>query len=161
MASAIGKDISSTSIKLGKLAQRTLEFLLRMGNTTNQSLVAKRKTLFDDRPVEISVWTAPIYSSSLISYSYHIQELTFIVKQDIASINKQIASLQSYVKQRNAQSSNKSVESKLLEEHTHNVVMLLQNKLASTSMTFKDVLELRTQVCDKLFIVPLCAERAR
>ncbi|KAF7339261.1 Integral membrane protein sed5 [Mycena sanguinolenta] len=108
MASTIGKDISSTTIKLGKLAQ-----------------LAKRKTLFDDRPVEIS-------------------ELTFIIKQDIANINKQIAALQAYVKQRNAQGS-KSAEGKQLEEHNHNVVMLLQSKLANTSMTFKDVLEVRTQ----------------
>ncbi|KAJ7103294.1 t-SNARE [Mycena belliarum] len=108
MASAIGKDISSTTLKLGKLAQ-----------------LAKRKTLFDDRPVEIS-------------------ELTFIIKQDIANINKQIAALQSYVKQRNAQGS-KSAEGKQLEEHNNNVVMLLQSKLANTSMTFKDVLEVRTQ----------------
>jgi len=108
MASAIGKDISSTTIKLGKLAQ-----------------LAKRKTLFDDRPVEIS-------------------ELTFIIKQDIANINKQIAALQSYVKQRNSQGS-KSMEGKQIDEHNHNVVMLLQSKLANTSMTFKDVLEVRTQ----------------
>ncbi|KAJ6575359.1 t-SNARE [Mycena capillaripes] len=108
MASTIGKDISSTTIKLGKLAQ-----------------LAKRKTLFDDRPVEIS-------------------ELTFIIKQDIANINKQIAALQSYVKQRNAQGS-KSAEGKQLDEHNNNVVMLLQSKLANTSMTFKDVLEVRTQ----------------
>lgn len=33
-----------------------------------------------------------------------------------------------------------------MEEHNNNVVMLLQSKLASTSMTFKDVLEVRTQV---------------
>ncbi|KAL0951469.1 hypothetical protein HGRIS_008157 [Hohenbuehelia grisea] len=108
MASSIGKDISSTTIKLGKLAQ-----------------LAKRKTLFDDRPVEIS-------------------ELTFIIKQDIAGINKQIAQLQAYVKQRNAQSA-KSAESKQVDEHNHNVVMLLQSKLATTSMSFKDVLEVRTQ----------------
>jgi len=108
MASGIGKDISSTSIKLGKLAQ-----------------LAKRKTLFDDRPVEIS-------------------ELTYIIKQDIANLNRQIASLQSHVKQRNAQAP-KSPESKQLEEHSHNVVMLLQSRLADTSMTFKDVLEIRTQ----------------
>ncbi|KAG1760365.1 t-SNARE [Suillus occidentalis] len=108
MASAIGKDISSTTIKLGKLAQ-----------------LAKRKTLFDDRPVEIS-------------------ELTFIIKQDIANINRQIAALQSYVKQRNVQSS-KSSEGKQIEEHNHNVVMMLQSKLANTSMSFKDVLEVRTQ----------------
>ncbi|KAJ7246281.1 t-SNARE [Mycena haematopus] len=108
MASTIGKDISSTTLKLGKLAQ-----------------LAKRKTLFDDRPVEIS-------------------ELTFIIKQDIANINKQIAALQSYVKQRNAQGT-KSAEGKQLDEHNNNVVMLLQSKLANTSMTFKDVLEVRTQ----------------
>jgi len=109
MASAIGKDISSTTVKLGKLAQ-----------------LAKRKTLFDDRPVEIS-------------------ELTYIIKQDIANINKQIAALQAYVKQRNAQGHSKSPEGKQLDEHNHNVVMLLQSKLADTSMTFKDVLEIRTQ----------------
>ncbi|KAF7290500.1 Integral membrane protein sed5 [Mycena kentingensis (nom. inval.)] len=108
MASNIGRDISSTGIKLGKLGQ-----------------LAKRKTLFDDRPVEIS-------------------ELTFIVKQDIANINKQIAALQSYVKQQ-AGSGSKSAEAKQLDEHNNNVVMLLQSKLANTSMTFKDVLELRTQ----------------
>jgi syntaxin 5 len=108
MASSIGKDISSTSIKLGKLGQ-----------------LARRKTLFDDRPVEIS-------------------ELTFIIKQDIANINKQIASLQAYVKQRNTQTG-KTPESKQIDEHNHNVVMLLQSKLANVSMTFKDVLEIRTQ----------------
>ncbi|KXN88726.1 Integral membrane protein sed5 [Leucoagaricus sp. SymC.cos] len=108
MASGIGKDISNTTLKLNKLAQ-----------------LAKRKTLFDDRPVEIS-------------------ELTYIVKQNIAQINKQIASLQAYVKQRNAGSSS-SVESKQVEEHTNNVVMLLQSKLANTSVAFKDVLEMRTQ----------------
>jgi syntaxin 5 len=37
--------------------------------------VAKRKTLFDDRPVEIS-------------------ELTYVIKQDLASLNSQIAALQ-------------------------------------------------------------------
>ncbi|KAG6333700.1 hypothetical protein ID866_5383 [Astraeus odoratus] len=110
MASAIAKDISGTTIKLGKLAQ-----------------LAKRKTLFDDRPVEIS-------------------ELTFIIKQDIANINRQIAALQSFVKQRNAQAGSRSTEGKQIDEHNHNVVMMLQSKLANTSMTFKDVLEVRTQV---------------
>lgn len=76
----------------------------------------------------------------------NLQELTFIIKQDIAHINKQIAALQSYVKQRNSQTSSKSLEGKQIEEHNHNVVMLLQSKLATTSMTFKDVLEVRTQV---------------
>ncbi|KAG2023012.1 integral membrane protein sed5 [Coprinopsis cinerea AmutBmut pab1-1] len=106
IASSIGKDISNTSLKLNKLAQ-----------------LAKRKTLFDDRPVEIS-------------------ELTFIVKQDIANINKQIAALQNHVKQGQAST---SIEGKQIDEHNRNVIMLLQSKLASISMTFKDVLEVRTQ----------------
>ncbi|KAI5121138.1 hypothetical protein M0805_007136 [Coniferiporia weirii] len=108
MAGAIGKDISATTVKLGKLAQ-----------------LAKRKTLFDDRPVEIS-------------------ELTYIIKQDIANINKQIAGLQAHLKQRHAQGS-KAGANKQVDEHNTNVVMLLQSKLATTSMTFKDVLEVRTQ----------------
>ena len=81
-----------------------------------------------------------------------MKELTFIIKQDIAHINKQIAGLQSYVKQRNAQGSFKSAEGKQIEEHNHNVVMLLQSKLATTSMTFKDVLEVRTQVSKGIFV---------
>jgi len=108
MASSIGKDISSASLKLNKLGQ-----------------LAKRKTLFDDRPVEIS-------------------ELTFIVKQDIASINKQIAVLQAHIKQKES-AGGSSIESKQVDEHNRNVTMMLQSKLADISMTFKDVLELRTQ----------------
>ncbi|KAF8323229.1 t-SNARE [Clavulina sp. PMI_390] len=105
MASNIGKDISSTTMKLDKLAQ-----------------LAKRKTLFDDRPVEIS-------------------ELTYIIKQDIANLNKQIAALQAYTRSKKSAGG----QSNQVEEHNNNVVMLLQSKLASTSMSFKDVLEIRTQ----------------
>lgn len=75
-----------------------------------------------------------------------MQELTFVIKQDIANLNKHIASLQSYVKQRKQQGANKTPDAKQVDEHNNNVVMLLQNKLADLSMTFKDVLELRTQV---------------
>lgn len=105
LATGIGKEISATSLKLGKLGQ-----------------LARRKTLFDDRPVEIS-------------------ELTYIIKQDIASLNRQIAALQAHVKQR----AGAKGEAKLVEEHESNVVMLLQSKLANISMAFKDVLEIRTQ----------------
>ncbi|KAG8906546.1 cis-Golgi t-SNARE syntaxin [Tulasnella sp. 403] len=129
MASGIGKDIANTTLKLGKLAQ-----------------LAKRKTLFDDRPVEISVSTYRSNSALVVQWFSHrftahfLQELTFIIKQDIAHINKSIAALQQYVKSRNASSGSKQVE-----EHNNNVVMLLQSKLAATSMSFKDVLEVRTQ----------------
>lgn len=72
-----------------------------------------------------------------------VQELTFIIKQDIANINGQIASLQAFVK---SQGQSKGGTQKQVEEHNNNVVMLLQSKLANTSMNFKDVLEIRTQV---------------
>ncbi|KAG0338437.1 cis-Golgi t-SNARE syntaxin, partial [Podila humilis] len=105
MASRIGKDIQSTTGKLQKLAR-----------------LAKRKTLFDDRPVEIS-------------------ELIYIIKQDIARINKQIAHLQQHLKDQKA----KTVGGKQAIEHCSNVVVMLQSRLAAQTSAFKDVLELRTE----------------
>ena len=70
---------------------------------------------------------------------YFLQELTFIIKQDIAKLNKQIAMLQDYTK-------HQKKASKQATEHTANVVVALQSKLADTSMSFKDVLEIRTEV---------------
>ncbi|KAF8948644.1 cis-Golgi t-SNARE syntaxin [Haplosporangium gracile] len=106
MATMIGKDIRATSVKLQKLAR-----------------LAKRKTLFDDRPVEIS-------------------ELMHIIKLDIAKLNKQIAQLQSVVKELNAKSPHNCRQAM---EHNCNVVVLLQSRLAAQTSTFKDVLELRTE----------------
>ncbi|KAF9095030.1 cis-Golgi t-SNARE syntaxin [Mortierella sp. AD031] len=106
MATMIGKDIHATSAKLQKLAR-----------------LAKRKTLFDDRPVEIS-------------------ELMHIIKLDIAKLNKQIAQLQQVVKEQNAKSPHSC---KQAMEHNSNVVVLLQSRLAAQTSTFKDVLELRTE----------------
>ncbi|CDZ96706.1 SNARE protein SED5/Syntaxin 5 [Phaffia rhodozyma] len=113
LAAGIARDINATTGKLQKLAQ-----------------LAKRKTLFDDRPVEIS-------------------ELTYIIKQDISDLNTQIASLQQLTKSANAANASSSGSSgsgkKQVEEHNSNVVMLLQSKLADMGMGFKDVLEIRTQ----------------
>jgi syntaxin 5 len=56
MAEEIAKDISSTSLRLTKLGQRALSCFARaFAMFINAPIVAKRKTLFDDRPVEISV----------------------------------------------------------------------------------------------------------
>lgn len=93
----------------------------KLANNLSSS-VAKRKTLFDDRPVEIS-------------------ELTYIIKRDIASLNQQISQLQSITQSGQGLSG----RGKQAEEHSNNVVVMLQGKLASTSMGFKDVLEIRTQ----------------
>jgi len=103
IARSIGKDITSTYTKLEKL-----------------TLLAKRKTIFDDKPVEI-------------------QELTYIIKQDIAHLNKQIGQLQTIAKsQRKDQGSHQA-------GHSSSVVVQLQSKLATMSNNFKQVLEVRTE----------------
>lgn len=59
--------------------------------------MAKRKTLFDDRPVEIS-------------------ELTYVIKQDLASLNNHIASLQALTLSQHPKAS----RSKMDQEGEHN-----------------------------------------
>jgi len=103
LSKRIGKDISNTFSKLEKLA-----------------ILAKRKSLFDDKPIEI-------------------QELTYIIKQDITSLNKQISQLQQFVGQGDSQ------KSKNVQTHSHTVVISLQSKLAYMSKDFKNVLEVRTE----------------
>lgn len=74
--------------------------------------------------------------------SVHSQELTYIIKQDIAALNQQIAQLQIFT-QTNL---NPGAGGKQVSEHNKNVVTMLQTKLADTTIGFKDVLEIRTQV---------------
>ena len=66
-AAEIGRGITGTMEKLGRLAE-----------------LAKRKTLFDDRPVEIA-------------------QLTSVIKQDLVSLNSQISSLDSFSKSQQQQ----------------------------------------------------------
>ncbi|KAF4589121.1 syntaxin 5 [Ophiocordyceps camponoti-floridani] len=101
-AAEIGRGISATMGKLEKLA-----------------LLAKRRTLFDDRPVEIN-------------------ELTFVIKQDLSSLNQQIGALQTLSRQQHSKADQEG-------EHNKNVVYLLQGKLTDVSVNFKDVLEARTK----------------
>ena len=90
--------------------------------------MAKRKTLFDDKSTEIS-------------------ELIYVIKHDIAELNNDIGNLQAFVKQRRGNTRvAKGKRGSELNEHSDNVVVLLQSKLANTSLGFKEVLEIRTQV---------------
>lgn len=102
MAKRIGKDLSNTFSKLEKL-----------------TILAKRKSLFDDKAVEI-------------------EELTYIIKQDINSLNKQIAQLQDFVRAKGGQTRH-------LQTHSNTIVVSLQSRLASMSNDFKSVLEVRTE----------------
>lgn len=81
--------------------------------------MAKRKTLFDDRPVEIN-------------------ELTFIIKQDLASLNQQIEGLKPIIKAQNPKEDQQ-------EKHNENVHILLQTRLTDVAANFKGVLEVRTK----------------
>ena len=103
IAQSIGKDIASTYTKLEKL-----------------TLLAKRKTIFDDRPQEI-------------------QELTYIIKEDMNCLNRQIGQLQQIAR------SQKISGGKHQQSHSSSVVVALQSKLASMTSNFKSVLELRTE----------------
>jgi syntaxin 5 len=84
------------------------------------TILAKRKSLFDDKPVEI-------------------QELTYIIKQDIGSLNKDIAQLQQLTRAQRHQNGRHK------QTHSNSVVVALQSKLASMSNDFKSVLEVRTE----------------
>ncbi|XP_030424858.1 syntaxin-5 [Gopherus evgoodei] len=103
IAKRIGKDLSNTFAKLEKL-----------------TILAKRKSLFDDKAVEI-------------------EELTYIIKRDINNLNKQIAELQDFVRAKGSQSG------RHVQTHSNTIVVSLQSKLASMSNDFKSVLEVRTE----------------
>ncbi|XP_028168902.1 syntaxin-5 [Ostrinia nubilalis] len=98
MAKVISKNITSTYTKLEKLA-----------------MLAKKKSLFDDRPTEI-------------------QELTYIIKGDLSSLNQQIARLGEMPRGRRS-----------MHSHSSSVVVALQSRLASMSSQFKQVLEVRSE----------------
>ncbi|XP_076231592.1 syntaxin 5 [Calliopsis andreniformis] len=107
IAKNIGKNIASTYTKLEKLA-----------------LLAKRKSIFNDRQVEID-------------------ELTNIIKTDLKSLNQQIGKLQELSKkQREGYGASQSHH---MASHSSSIVMALQSKLANMSNHFKSVLEVRSE----------------
>ncbi|GEQ67672.1 hypothetical protein JCM33374_g1337 [Metschnikowia sp. JCM 33374] len=101
-ASIIAKDIAHTTELLSKLA-----------------LLAKRKPLFDDRPVEIG-------------------ELTYVIKQDIFKIEQSLQNLQKFARGE----SSIQVDSQITQ-YSKNVMNLLNSKMKNVSGEFKNVLELR------------------
>ncbi|KAK4188973.1 t-SNARE [Podospora australis] len=101
-AADIGRGISATMGKLQKLAQ-----------------LAKKRSLFDDNPVEVN-------------------ELTFIIKQDLSRLNEDIRNLQVLSKRLHPKPDQEG-------ENNKNILLLLQGKLGDVSANFKDVLEIRTK----------------
>ncbi|KAL1842803.1 hypothetical protein VTJ49DRAFT_4132 [Mycothermus thermophilus] len=101
-AAEIGRGISATMAKLEKLAQ-----------------LAKKRSLFDDNPVEVN-------------------ELTFVIKQDLSRLNEDIRNLQALSRRMHPKPDQEG-------ENNKNILLLLQGKLGDVSANFKDVLEIRTK----------------
>ncbi|EMG46741.1 SED5 Integral membrane protein SED5 [Candida maltosa Xu316] len=101
-ASLIAKDISRVTELLSKLA-----------------ILAKRKPIFDDKPIEIG-------------------ELTYVIKQDIFKIETNIQNLQKYLKG----DVSVSLDSQTTQ-FSKNVLTLLNSKMKNVSGEFKNVLEIR------------------
>ncbi|KAL9938030.1 hypothetical protein V8E36_002653 [Tilletia maclaganii] len=131
---------SARDPKTGKPRGKAQEFAVRAGAvardiaaTTGKlerlaQLARRKNTLFDDRPVEIS-------------------ELTYIIKHDIAAINKQLADLQAFNRANAAAGAGggRAGAKDKGDEHRGNVVTLLQSKLAGATTDFQEILEVRTQ----------------
>lgn len=87
--------------------------------------MAQTKTAFDERPLEV-------------------QELTQVIKTDLAKLNAQISDLQGQQRLRKAGSyavgTNRSAE-----EHSSQVVVSLQTRLKDAGVSFTNVLESRSQ----------------
>ncbi|KNE61456.1 hypothetical protein AMAG_06279 [Allomyces macrogynus ATCC 38327] len=105
MARRIAVGIQQTATKLEKLGK-----------------LAKRRTLFDDRPVEIA-------------------ELTDVIKKDMTSLSEQIRLLQAAAA--NQQARNRPGRQE--EEHSRNVVDILKTNFAKTGQGFAQVLDLRKE----------------
>lgn len=125
VAKTIGKNIASTYAKLEKLT--LCEYGVNLSSSSiliycliKTFIVAKKKSIFDDRPAEI-------------------QELTYIIKGDLNSLNQQIGRLQEISK------AQRRTSGKHLLSHSSNMVMALQTKLANMSSNFQQVLEVRTE----------------
>jgi len=120
--------LKNAPMKKSQFAQEAAQIGKEINRTTVKlgelAKLAKRKGLFDDKSEEIN-------------------QLMFVIKQDIAKVNQRIAGLSNALAQMKRGAT--QLSGKQAEDHAQHVVMSLQSKLATTSSQFKDILELRTQ----------------
>ena len=86
------------------------------------AVLAKRKPIFDDKPIEIG-------------------ELTYVIKQDIFKIETNIQNLQKYLKG----DTSVSIDAQTTQ-FSKNVLTLLNSKMKNVSGEFKNVLEIRQRM---------------
>lgn len=117
MSLEVNSGIQNVLGKLEKLTKCKLDFTF--AGLIKCKIVAKSKTMFDDRPVEVF-------------------ELSQIIQMDLAGLNERIAKLQATQKQHQLEVSKSGAE------HNQNVVFSLQNQLATISSQFTKVIETRS-----------------
>ncbi|KAI0565706.1 Syntaxin [Gracilaria domingensis] len=106
-------DFTRLAAQVGKDIQQTSVKLSKL------TKLAQRRSLFDDPTAEI-------------------QELTYIIKQDIAALNSKLTDLQR-LRDATRRSANKQAG-----DHSENVVHSLRGRLGATAEGFKKVLKMRT-----------------
>lgn len=108
-AGGISRGIASTMAKLERLAQ-----------------LAKKKTLFDDRPVEV-------------------EELTFVIKQDLAALTQSLGQLRELSRKEHPKAWVRGPHAATDQEGEHgkNVVVMLSGRLEGMTDSLKGVLRTR------------------
>jgi syntaxin 5 len=94
-----------------------------MGKLEKLAQLAGRKALFDDRPAEIN-------------------QLTLIIKQDLAHLDQDIRQLQTFSNKAHPPARGNADQQ---GEHNKNVLFLLRGKLGEVTTNFKSTLETRTK----------------
>lgn len=107
-------DFARLAAHVGKDIQQTSVKLAKL------TKLAQRRSLFDDPTAEI-------------------QELTFVIKQDIGALNAKLGDLQ-HLRDAARRSTNKQAG-----DHSENVVDSLKGRLGATAEGFKNVLKMRTE----------------
>lgn len=107
-------DFTRLASQVGKDIQQTSVKLAKL------TKLAQRRSLFNDPTAEI-------------------QELTFIIKQDIGALNSKLGDLQ-HLRDATRRSANKQAG-----DHSENVVDSLKGRLGATAEGFKKVLKMRTE----------------
>ncbi len=82
-------------------------------------------------------------AGALENQSFETQQLTQVIKADLANLNGQISDLQSYQKMKKA--GGYTVGNRSSEEHSSAVVVSLQTRLKDVGVSFSNVLESRQQ----------------
>lgn len=122
-ATNISQEFVKISSKLEQLSRRKVQFDLNATYFCSfVFVVAKNKSIFDDKPEEF-------------------EELSNIIKRELSNLNRRIQELKNTPTIQSTTSSNKTIL-----EHERNVILILQNWTAQSFKSFENILEIRSQV---------------